>query len=671
MSSTRRRGGHRACLTTLFEKIDLELDKDTKLTELLLEYRSELLHQKSKLLTLDEEILNELVESEKDDAEKAVQKEISEASEIRVKIGHYVKKLDAFQVPNNTSVHSLNGSAAKPVKLPNIVLQSFHGNPMDWPEFWDLFRSAVHNRTDISGATKFHYLSSQLKGDAKNLISGFKQSDQEYDEAVDLLKSTYGKTKLIIKARLHALFDLEGPKPTSSALSKFRSSYEGHLRALRSLGCNITESGYVFAALLLRKLPDRIADNINRANNTDTWNLDEFRKAVEDEVNLLAASESASTTHTDKFPSSIIESSASFHVSAGKPKTKSMHSKPSINCKFCSNSHYSSQCDKYQSLESRKDRIKELHLCFNCLTSGHGVSTCKSNRNCRECTKRHHSAICSKLQFKVGNSSNSKNESSEKVQQKTDNDHKQSASMSITSHDELRSGNILPTAQVRLTEDGSNTATALFDGCSQKSFILKSLADDLNLNCTGEIDLALDGFRSCGSKETYKIAKLPIYTDTEVITINVIVIDALPERIFMNGRSNAVHSLQKRNITLADPNTDRDLYTHVALLIGIDNYYKFVYGQNIMDDLYLIPSKLGNLIAGNVTTSNTVSINAVSTVLKVSADNISSDIEKLWSLDKIGIDDSYVDTFKDTAYENLHFMNGKYIAGLPGKEIRI
>ena len=95
---------------------------------------------------------------------------------------------------------------------------------------------------------------------------GFNNTAAEYKEVVDLLETTYGKPKLLVQARLNALFDIEPPEATVQSLSNFRASYEGHLRVLKSLNSNIKESGYVYAHLLFRKLPTSTRDNLNRAS---------------------------------------------------------------------------------------------------------------------------------------------------------------------------------------------------------------------------------------------------------------------------------------------------------------------------------------------------------------------------------------------------------------------
>ena len=648
----RQRGGHRGLVTSLINKVDVALAETPPDITMLDGYKTELENQQHTLSTLDDRIQESL------DTDQKMSDDISKSSEIRIKIlykiGQILRLLEvhAMGSEHQSSNHRGGGSNGN-VRLPPLTLSTFDGNPMQWPAFWDLFNSAIHERNDLSSSAKFHYLISQLRGDAQNLLAGFDHTDAEYDEAVELLTNTYGKSKLIIQARLHAVFDLDPPEASSTALSRFRAAYEGHLRALKSLGCNITDSGYIYAALLMRKLPRRLADNINRATNSDSWTLEELRRAIDDEIILLRAAEPSSDIK-DEYLSL---SSASFHVNIGNksdPKDSSKNVKTtrnfSIKCGFCaSDLHYSTQCEKFSSYADRINRVKTLRLCFNCLLPGHAVSNCKNNHSCRNCKKRHHTSIC-----RNENLSNP-------------------TALSVSASDSFNSGNILPTALINLDQNGNHSTIALFDGCSQKSFVTSSLVDKLNLHYIDETSLSLDGFQSTGNREKYPIVSLPVYTPTEVINVSAIVVNSLPERLFMNGRSESVRVLSKMNLNLADPTCDTDLYNSVSVLIGVDNYYKFVYAQKIIDDLYLIPSKLGNMIAGNVTPKANISVNLVSTILKVSCDRTQTDIENLWKMDKIGIDDTVDESHEDHPAiikfkQTLTYENGKYCAGLPWKE---
>lgn len=185
--------------------------------------------------------------------------------------------------------------------MPTISLPKFDGDALNWPHFWDLYKSTIHSREDISGASKFHYLVSQLTGEAAQLLAGFSHTEGEYVEAVNLLVSTYGQENRIIQAYLHAVFDLKSPKATAQDLSAFRSKYEGHLRGLKTLGRNVDEAGYVFAAVIIRKLPNRIRDNINRAAKSNYWNLDDLRAAIQNEIGHLQAAEIPELSSRKKF----------------------------------------------------------------------------------------------------------------------------------------------------------------------------------------------------------------------------------------------------------------------------------------------------------------------------------------------------------------------------------
>lgn len=67
-----------------------------------------------------------------------------------------------------------------------------------------------------------------------------------------------------MEAHLHVIFDISTQLSSSKDLSTFQSCYERHLRGLKSLGANVDDAGFVYAALLLRKFPEKILDNVNR-----------------------------------------------------------------------------------------------------------------------------------------------------------------------------------------------------------------------------------------------------------------------------------------------------------------------------------------------------------------------------------------------------------------------
>ena len=69
----------------------------------------------------------------------------------------------------------------------------------------------------------------------------------------------------------------------------------------------VESAGFVFAAYLLRKLPIKIKDNLNRAAKSDRWDLDSFRRAIESEISLLQAVEPEAEKKNDERKSKFIQ----------------------------------------------------------------------------------------------------------------------------------------------------------------------------------------------------------------------------------------------------------------------------------------------------------------------------------------------------------------------------
>ena len=185
------------------------------------------------------------------------------------------------------------------------------------------------------------------------ILACFDHTDGEYEEAVKLLTQTsYGKTQRLIQARLHATFDLDPPSPTAKALGKFHSLYEGDLRGLKSLGANDDEAGYVFSELLIRKLPSRIRDNLNRANISDFWTLEELRAEIDVEIGHLQNVDVDSPSDELSPHTSTAVFKSSYYIKL---------------CQLCNENHFAINCTKYKTVDSKRAMVSELKLCFNFL----------------------------------------------------------------------------------------------------------------------------------------------------------------------------------------------------------------------------------------------------------------------------------------------------------------
>ena len=109
---------------------------------------------------------------------------------------------------NASREKSSNNSAqicGRKVKLPKLELRKFSGKIVEWPEFWDGFRSAVHDDEQLAKVDKFKYLRSYLEEPARSVVAGFPLTDADYDSAIEMLKDRFAKPSVIKRVHLNDL----------------------------------------------------------------------------------------------------------------------------------------------------------------------------------------------------------------------------------------------------------------------------------------------------------------------------------------------------------------------------------------------------------------------------------------------------------------------------------
>ena len=105
--------------------------------------------------------------------------DIAQSSLVQMRIQEALTAVDAALL-KSIEIKPANESTVRNVKLLIITLPKFSGAVLDWQHFGDLYDSTINSRTDISDASKFHYLLSQLTGDTAQLMSCFGHTAAEY-----------------------------------------------------------------------------------------------------------------------------------------------------------------------------------------------------------------------------------------------------------------------------------------------------------------------------------------------------------------------------------------------------------------------------------------------------------------------------------------------------------
>ena len=140
----------------------------------------------------------------------------------------------AFQVPQlaNTQKHTLPSqgpnfaSNAKDhfyirSSLPKLKLAEFSGDPLEWPEWSQLFQATVH-AANLDDSVKVNHLKTMVTGKAEEAIAGLGYTAEMYNVAWNVLARNCGKPQMVVNAQLKRIYSFPPMKSfDGAALIKF------------------------------------------------------------------------------------------------------------------------------------------------------------------------------------------------------------------------------------------------------------------------------------------------------------------------------------------------------------------------------------------------------------------------------------------------------------------
>ena len=279
------------------------------------------------------------------------------------------------------------------VKLPKIDLPKFSGRYTDWCTFWDIFNSTVHQNPTLSNVERFHYLAASLTSSAASAIRGLRVTNENYAEAVDILKERFGDKNRIVTAHLEDLMklpDVSEKEGNIAAIQRFCDELESHSRSLGCLGVEPESYGAILVPVVMGKLPQSWSLLISR-NVGDGWNLKDIVQELRKEVTLRERTESR-----------VMKSSRSGR-SAGAPPartaaalTTSAAGEPNHQCCLCNQfGHKPAECNVVSDIDRRKEILRRFGRCFVCLKRGHVARSCTAT-SCSQCGGRHDICLCTR-----------------------------------------------------------------------------------------------------------------------------------------------------------------------------------------------------------------------------------------------------------------------------------
>ena len=265
------------------------------------------------------------------------------------------------------------------------------------------------------------------------------------------------------------------------------------------------------------------------------------------------------------------------------------NSNQAVNCVYCGEVHYSAVCKKVVSVKERKEILKRLGRCYNCLKPNHRVRDCESRRNCRYCHHKHHQSLC-------------ESRTADKGDDHTGEQETPTQDMTVNTSNSVKGQHLvlLQTARAEATNEGNNkteNVRILFDNGSQRSYITDSLKEKLGLSPIKKEKLNLNTFGDSKFK-TQRCDVVRVYLrkpgNEKVFCVDALsfptICSALPSSVKL-GSHSSITSLE-----LAD-HCGSTGQNQIDILVGSDFYWSLVTGEIVRTDKGLVAVCIANWMA--------------------------------------------------------------------------
>jgi hypothetical protein len=149
------------------------------------------------------------------------------------------------------------GGRQQNIKLPKFDLPKFGGDVMKFMTFWQQFTACVDEHEDIPTVTKFNYLIGLLKGDAKTVLDGLPITEENYEEAKNIINKRFGRKELTIFSHIQTLLSLP-VAAKANELTQFYDKLVANVRSLNSLRIHSDNFGVILTPIVVSRLTPEI-----------------------------------------------------------------------------------------------------------------------------------------------------------------------------------------------------------------------------------------------------------------------------------------------------------------------------------------------------------------------------------------------------------------------------
>ena len=685
------RGGHRGYLTRKITEIEESKDDVLKLRQM----EDTLKEQMGIIEGLDKEILEELSRVENDNANDCSE-EIGESCQFKDKVSYALLQIEDFKQklmnPNSLptlptlptlqradsidSLPSLSSFTRKQrVKLPKMEIKRFSGSPQEWQEFWDNYKSAVHENEELSDIDKFSYLRHFLEDSARKVISGLELTAVNYKEAIKLLEKRFAKPEIIKNAHINSI--IKAPtifnERSVGRIRELLDLVENHHRGLQALKVDEASYSSILVPVVMDKIPSPVRLSMIRGSeNKATWKMSEMLQALgteldirEQHVSLFSSGNNPTLGEREKLES---------RARRAQPTTGSAllvkQDGGKRKCTFCHGDHGEASCNAVEDPKERKKIVLKQGRCFICLSKGHRAFECRFKALCKLCKQaKHHVSLCSGS-INVNSPAETPSLVSNAPPANLAN------ATSCVGSTGYGGRGILQTAQAIATGVRNLKVRVLFDTGSHKTFVTSRVVRGLSIGPKRVDPL---GIKTFGSKMVDE--KMREVVELELVSVNGknrVKIEAYVVDRISDVSNEHVEVVKKdyphlSSVWFSDICTSQDIL-EVDILVGIDYLWDIQEDEVIRGEPgqpVAVKTKLGWVLSGPLRGKNVQGLmqSNISLVIDSTAlskkQKLEEDVHKLWDLETLGIkrgDEVYEDLL-----DRVEFSGERYSVSLPWK----
>lgn len=689
------RGGHKAYVSQVLPEAKgyLEAQPTAESRLRIAQLKAALEEQLENLRKLDEEILRNLVEVE-GVTDEDIAEEVQIAGNLKGEIKAITSSLTELLTRKPESPLSpqqsppdASGDAATTqnvrVKLPKLEAKRFNGKVEEWQEFWDSYESSIHKNQSLSNVDKFAYLRGLVGGAAKTTIAGLALTTPNYEVAVDLLKSRFGKPVVIERAHVNELLNVAAvfSGRDTAGLRRLYDQIEIHHRGLKALGIDASTYEGIAVPSIVGKLPEVVRLQITRGKNHTEWKMDDLLKELISELELRE--EHCAMNKQERNQNTRRDKEKELNTASA------LLAKMNDFCAYCKGGHAHQDCDNVTSVEDRRLLLRKYGRCFICARKGHISRDCNSKIICSICKGKHHVSICYKGgsanrdQFSrthngdCNDSLNSNNAGNALLAHTmgtggSDALQNKQAGTSPTLHVGTVGRVALQTAQAVIKGDKRNLRVrVLFDAGSHRSFITTKAVQSVGLSEKGKEWIEISTFgqqtKDSGLKGVYDLQVFP-FRGGNGIKIEAYEVPTIAQISNEHIEIRKTEYPHLQGLWFSDVNRDEEILG-VDVLIGADYLWCFQKGRTIrgeVDQPVAVETCLGWVLSGPLKgfrDDTQISVNLVGHVLN---QELQDSARKLWDFETLGIreENEVHEALKDA----ISFNGKRYEVGLPWKE---